>query len=488
MKLYIGVLLYCSFLYPQTQEKIPPKTQEKINKGIDYYNVSLYEDSKKIFLDLLYSDDGKKYEAEIRYHLGLASFYAGYSADAKIQWRKLIKNFPTHKRSKALSRTADRWSNVKDERDVSKEEDREFDAEKTFSELFWDPKQPDYKLLYGELKDAAVAIKYYEKMYEKYDDPSKKFEVTVRLFALYAGFNNNDYGYNNQSSYGPSVSDDPYKSLNIGLFASKAGQLLNQMNEHITDENDVNYSSYIMWNYLWAVKLSDTEFWSEKARSNKNSEPFFAKVIGLTNNEPDNVYRLFSIMYLGEKAKKYIVSDESLAKYTSYGLTNEDILSLSQKGVPEDYWIRLKQRNLDLNKIFNIKNFIISLRLEDFLIKNNLITKYTFDNLHNSVQDIEGWSTLFLDPNPPVKNKELMSFIFETFNCKDIDCYRKNKDVIKSNLNREIRKQVRRYENRDQLLVTFMPLSTLLIIKLNNISPEDFSIFYGKQKKDFIVK
>ena len=39
MKLYIVILLYCSFLYPQTQEKIPPKTQEKINPAAVVINV-----------------------------------------------------------------------------------------------------------------------------------------------------------------------------------------------------------------------------------------------------------------------------------------------------------------------------------------------------------------------------------------------------------------------------------------------------------------
>ena len=70
MKLFLFILLSYSSSYSQSQENIPAEIKEEIDKGIDYYNLSLYEDSKKIFLDLLYSDDGKKYEAEIRYHLG----------------------------------------------------------------------------------------------------------------------------------------------------------------------------------------------------------------------------------------------------------------------------------------------------------------------------------------------------------------------------------------------------------------------------------
>ena len=169
MKLIKIILIFSCVIFAQSQDKIPPDIQQKIDKGIDYYNLSLYEESKKIFLDLLYSDEGKKYEAEIRYHLGLTSFYERNFADAKIQWKMLIKKFPTHKRSRELSRTADRWGRVEGERESNKEENREFAEDKEFGLLFWNYKSPDNKLLYGELKDAGVAAKYYEKMYDKYD-------------------------------------------------------------------------------------------------------------------------------------------------------------------------------------------------------------------------------------------------------------------------------------------------------------------------------
>ena len=74
MKLIKIILIFSCVIFAQSKEKIPPKIQQEINRGIDYYNLSLYEESKKIFLDLLYSDEGKKYEAEIRYHLGLCSY------------------------------------------------------------------------------------------------------------------------------------------------------------------------------------------------------------------------------------------------------------------------------------------------------------------------------------------------------------------------------------------------------------------------------
>ena len=87
MKFLLVSLLFCSSFYSQSKDEIPPNIQKEIDKGIDYYNLSLYDESKKIFLNLLYSDNGEKYEAEIRYHLGVSSFYEKKLADAKIQWK-----------------------------------------------------------------------------------------------------------------------------------------------------------------------------------------------------------------------------------------------------------------------------------------------------------------------------------------------------------------------------------------------------------------
>ena len=136
MKFLVVILIFASSSYSQSEEKIPLKIQQKIDKGIDYYNLSLYEDSKKIFLDLLYTDDGKKYEAEIRYHLGLISFYERNSYDAQIQWKKLIKKFPSNKRSKELSRTADRWDRIKDEEILIKKRTENLEKKKNLVNYF----------------------------------------------------------------------------------------------------------------------------------------------------------------------------------------------------------------------------------------------------------------------------------------------------------------------------------------------------------------
>ena len=262
---------------------------------------------------------------------------------------------------------------------------------------------------------------------------------------------------------------------------------LKAMENNLTSEFDVNKSEFIMWNYLWAVQLSDSQFWSEKAKSNNYSEPYFAKVIGLTNAEPNNIYRLFSIMYLGDNAEKYVVSDEQLAKYESFGLTVNDVTEFVKKGIPEEYWVELNQRNFDYSLIYDNASFIRSIKLEKLLKKYNLISTYSFEDLQSDIQNIDKWSTLFFSPNTPKSNEELMSFINKSFNCTDIDadCFTKNKNVIKQNIVRRLQGGPSRQIGDDQIFVSLLPISTLVIIKKNNISDKAFTKLYIKERKVF---
>ena len=70
------------------------------------------------------------------------------------------------------------------------------------------------------------------------------------------------------------------------------------MEKNISGEFDINYYHFIRWNYLWAVRLSDAEFFSEKVKANNQSEVFFGKVVSLTDSRPNEIYRLFSIIYV----------------------------------------------------------------------------------------------------------------------------------------------------------------------------------------------
>ena len=111
--IFILALTFC-----QAQEKeINKGVQEKIDAARDYYSVSLFENAKRILVEQLRTDEGKEHEDEIRFHLGVASWYqskhyllsdsdraTAYERDAVSQWRIVIKEFPLSERTKELNR------------------------------------------------------------------------------------------------------------------------------------------------------------------------------------------------------------------------------------------------------------------------------------------------------------------------------------------------------------------------------------------------
>ena len=72
------------------------------------------------------------------------------------------------------------------------------------------------------------------------------------------------------------------------------------MEEIITDEADLNYSQLVQVYYLWGVKKSGSKLFSGRVKVNKDSKPLFKKVIELTENNPNNIYRIFSEHWLNQ--------------------------------------------------------------------------------------------------------------------------------------------------------------------------------------------
>jgi hypothetical protein len=173
-----------------------------------------------------------------------------------------------------------------------------------------------------------------------------------------------------------------------------------------------------------------------------------------------------------------------LSEYESYGITTTDVLGFMNKGIPSELWIEIKERNLNYSLSVNSLWLVRSMKLEKILKKYNLISTYTFEDLQNNVQNIEGWSSLFVSPNLPAFNESLMSIIYETLNCENLGCVNKNKNVIKQNIVREIGK-LSRIKTDDQNSVSFLPMSTLLILKKNKVSAEDFAKIYIENRKVF---
>ena len=299
MKQLVLIIFVPLVLIGQTNS-LPQSVQEKINQAKDYYDVSLYEDSKKLLLELLHSEEGKNNEAEIRYHLGLVSFYDGNINDARIQWKQVILKYPTHERSRQLNRIMANYISKSDENVMFREEEFEFGDDLRQVSRFWTPIPLNEKLFWGDLKDPQTAIDYYNKLIEKYDDPKKKFQLLYHTFLLHAGINADGFGYKNQGAgtggFGIKTKSKPIP--NDFLSGQNVHNILKQMEEHVTDETDPNYGNLIQAYYLWAIKTSDSKFFSGKVKVLPLSKPYFEKVIEMTESNQNNIYRTFSQHWL----------------------------------------------------------------------------------------------------------------------------------------------------------------------------------------------
>jgi len=294
MKLLLFILLFCSSTYSQSQDKIPPDIQQKINKAKDYYDISLFAESKKILVELLYSEEGKKYEAEIRYHMGIASYYEENYNSAFNQWNQIIKKYPTSEISKGINRIISSNFRQFSETDAIRDENFEYSEDFKTAMLFWKPIPLNKKLFFGDLQNRENAVKFYEELIKKYDDPSKKFNFLSHLFLLYSGYNGSYYGYRNGTyeKTGNNISDKDSEK--------KVIEILSQMESYISGVNDTNFSTLVQTYYLWGVRRSNSKIFSGKVKVNKHSKPYFEKVIELTENNRNNIYRIFSEHWLSK--------------------------------------------------------------------------------------------------------------------------------------------------------------------------------------------
>ena len=269
--------------------------QNIINQAKDYYDVSLFDDSKSILLKLLHSNEGKPFEAEIRYHLGLACWYSDNYSDAKIQWNKVITKFPTNKRSQELNRVFSNLTQSIDSTHYFREEEFEYGNDLQTGFLLWSPTYVNKKLLWSELKDAGRATTYYWGLIEKYDDPKKKFQFLYYLFLLESGYNSNHYGYGTAPlGSGPQTIDSRKRHHLISMH-----NLLREMKAQITDESiDPNFSTLVQAYYVAGVKVSGSSFLMGSVKVNEDSKFFFEKVIEFTNDNEHNIYRIFSQHWL----------------------------------------------------------------------------------------------------------------------------------------------------------------------------------------------
>ena len=260
--------------------------KKELQKAIDFYDVSLYDESKILLLDLLHTDKGKEYEVEIRYHLGLASYFSDKKNDAFTQWGKIINNFPQSKRAQELNRIYSNESNSRNENNYFKSMDFEFAKDYETSNYFWSSKDINRKLYLEKLEDGGRATRFYSQLIQKYDDPKKRFICYTNIVLLKAGFNNNDYGFKSERGLRDPLNKDHIMRVN---------HYLKKMEEQlINEEIDPNHNILIEVYYLVAMKLSGSNFLDDNVKITDQSKPFFNRVIELTANKTNNIYRLFT--------------------------------------------------------------------------------------------------------------------------------------------------------------------------------------------------
>ena len=167
--------------------------------------------------------------------------------------------------------------------------------DKRLALLFWTPIPLNEKLFWGDLKNPKGALEYYSKLINKYDAPNKKFQLLYHSFLIRAGFNSNNYGFKNQKN-APGNANLPSSTSH----ASAVKSLIATMEKLITDEADPNYGQLVQVYYLWGVKKSGSKLFSGRVKVNKDSRLLFKKVIELTENNPNNIYRIFSEHWLNK--------------------------------------------------------------------------------------------------------------------------------------------------------------------------------------------
>ena len=191
--IFILALTFC-----QAQEReINKGVQEKIDAARDYYSVSLFENAKRILVEQLRTDEGKEHEDEIRFHLGVASWYqskhysmsdsaraVAYQRDAVGQWRIVIKKFPLSERTKELNVYFRNIGDTSYENDLMEQEQIGFNSEIKHSLRFWNPTFPDYKLQRELVEDPREALKYYDKLLNQYDDPENYFDCNALFYLI----------------------------------------------------------------------------------------------------------------------------------------------------------------------------------------------------------------------------------------------------------------------------------------------------------------
>ena len=146
------------------------------------------------------------------------------------------------------------------------------------------------------MKNPERATVFYQRLIDKYDDPEKKFALLYYYLLLTAGFNSDNYGYANQPQL-THINREFYYTR----YLFKIDDILKEMENQISGEVDQKHGKLVQAYYLCGVRISGSALFSGKVIVNNKSEKYFNKVIELTVDDENNIYRIFSEHWLNKK-------------------------------------------------------------------------------------------------------------------------------------------------------------------------------------------
>jgi hypothetical protein len=323
----------------QSSSNAPSKFQNIVSKCYDLSYSGLGEKAKEMLIDAIYDPTYINDEAYIRFALGQICMDLKEEEGAKYQWNIVYSRYPGSEEAaqikiffKVLNWVFEGW--------VS---DSKFSKEYEMSSLFWNKKDPEPGMNPTDLIDPIMALKYLQEIYQRYPDEDKRATILYDQFLLFMGYNTNNFGYEQVNESSGDFDNNPslkyYKEIMIAQGDTSILKVKPNINiikrsiytEYSDDDSDEDYdfkairikakryflsqaiaisdnfkalsignSFYIRTQFLIGVSLSGSKPYSSKLKMTPEARPYFENVVGATEGEETNLYRLFALKWLSE--------------------------------------------------------------------------------------------------------------------------------------------------------------------------------------------
>jgi hypothetical protein len=290
---YFSVLLSIFIIFSNlSKAQSTTSTQNQISIAIDYAKSGLSEKGKEILLPLMYDGIDDSLNAKIRYSLGVICFDEQDYNCVRYHWQRIILDYPNSPEAEIIKEIVSISKFLWDSASIATAFDFQFEHEYRTSRLFWSIDSPDYKMNEKELRNPQLALEYIQFLINKYpDDNRKKAILLYDKFLIYAGYNNEGFGFKNVNPQ-PDLSDKKEKKefYEKCMAISDSLALIDKSGDYYIDSQ-----------FLLGLMASSKRFLSAEIKVNTESAKFFENVMNATKGQNTNLYRIFASLWL----KKY---------------------------------------------------------------------------------------------------------------------------------------------------------------------------------------